>query len=184
MLSNRYCVSCSISFHLDWSKLLINPILHVAHMSQVTLSINNSLLCVFTVVINIFHLPSQLFDKLNCFWRQLSFLLLSFYQLNNFSNLDSKIASRKIWNTVKSNVNIRKIFRTWKIRLSWCFRVLLEGGGVVVSRERIDWFVLVIMLFSLINALVIIKHWLKHCYSGEPCDIWVFSLCLYSEWVW
>lgn len=32
------------------------------------------------------------------------------------------------------------------------------GGVVVVPRERIDWFVLVIMLFSLINALVIIKH--------------------------
>lgn len=32
------------------------------------------------------------------------------------------------------------------------------GGGVVVPRERIDWFVLVIMLFSLINALVIINH--------------------------
>lgn len=34
----------------------------------------------------------------------------------------------------------------------------MGGGGVVVPRERIDWFVLVIMLFSLINALVIIKH--------------------------
>lgn len=35
----------------------------------------------------------------------------------------------------------------------------MGGRGVVVPRERIDWFVLVfIMLFSLINALVIIKH--------------------------
>lgn len=32
------------------------------------------------------------------------------------------------------------------------------GGGGVIPRERIDWFVLVIMLFSLINALVIINH--------------------------
>lgn len=31
-------------------------------------------------------------------------------------------------------------------------------GGGAVPHERIDWFVLFIMLFSLINALVIIKH--------------------------
>lgn len=38
------------------------------------------------------------------------------------------------------------------------FQGAIGGGGGAVPHERIDWFVLFIMLFSLINALVIIKH--------------------------